>query len=88
MTQITTGPAATKAQANPALCKKLHRGATKQELADAHQTKMAAKAKRRAEQHLAMQGQRYVLAASLNRRTGKPHEHKREIARRLGRGEG
>lgn len=65
-------------------CKMLPATATKAECVAAHKAKMAAK-----KGEMASAGEkvrnRGVLPASINRRTGKPHEHKREIARRQGR---
>ena len=81
----------TKPAANPMtsnVCFRLPVTATKAERVDAHKAKMATKAKRRASLNEAASAPSRVasmlgLAASTNRRTGKPHEHKREIARRL-----
>lgn len=51
---------------------------------ESHKMKMSFKAARRAHWHAQAQANpARILPASTNRRTGKPHEHKREIARRL-----
>jgi len=74
--------------AKPALRLKASVRQTSAERVDAHKAKMATKAKRRASLNEAANAPSRVasmlgLTASANRRTGKPHEHKREIARRL-----
>ncbi len=56
-------------------------------MSETHKLKMARKAVRRGEEHLQMNRPDLVRAllgvpAGINRHTMKPHEHKREIARR------
>lgn len=60
-------------------CSRLPVTATKAELATAHRAKMDRKAEARASRSFRPRG---VYPASINRNTGQPHEHKREIARR------
>lgn len=51
---------------------------------EAHADKMARKAKRRDRWHADRQAHPlHILSAATNRHTGKPHQHKAEIARRL-----
>ena len=69
------------------VCFRLPVTATKAERIEAHKAKMEAKARHRETLHKALNDRRVgdaaVYLARTNRHTGKPHEHKREIARRL-----
>ena len=62
------------------LCKRSGAGTPKAKMVELHKAKMARKARERAAIRIR---DRHPLPASINRNTGKPHEHKREIARRL-----
>ena len=74
----------------PKICKRLPAGAPMAELLLAHKRKMDAKTLRRERDWLAGNNRERVKSglarstsiAQANRHTGKPHEHKAEIARR------
>jgi hypothetical protein len=65
-------------------CKNTSVHTSKSDLNSAHKTKMLRKAAERDKQFHEWSTQE-ILSANVNRHTGKPHEHKREITRNLSR---
>jgi hypothetical protein len=82
------GKAPSPKQHRKAPCKRPAAGTAKADLIATHKAKMARKAQLRAKLYPAAADPSRVakllgIPAGINRRTGKPHQHKREIARRL-----